>query len=549
MSTTPVNPSIPFFSQAMRVVVLFQTTLFITIGHGMLMVSLPLALQANSISTSGIGIVMSGFALGLLTGSVFAQHIFGRLGYFRAFVFMLTSILICAGFHGITENAPVTFLLRFIFGFSLISIFIMIESWLNGLSDALNRGKIFSIYQIFFGIGYAVSPLLYQFGSGLDFSVYFIVMILMAVGVFPLTISRLPAPELPEVIERKSVFSVWRLSPEIFTTVFFAGYIFSATVSLTALYAASRFQEGWLLTLILASYAIGSLFMQFPTGWLADRYRKTLISLMLMLLGVIANSLIFVSHQVNIGDVLILLAFLIAGGAAACMYPLSITHLYDYIESDQALSWVATIQLIYGVGSLLGPISLGFFMDLGGLIMFPVVLLISHLVVSIVVLLVNRTAKHEDDVTPSYQVGMQQATLATQPVSGAVVTGGEDTSLISDPILKVFIEALNQDVKEPEKLLNVMLEDGKYGAGDLAVNIVYYCGEKAKELLDCLLELTPDMRIEITLNLLEKLVDEEGHLTMFITRALLTNASDEEREEIRHLISIHQASVKEQITE
>ncbi|NIN36140.1 MAG: MFS transporter, partial [Gammaproteobacteria bacterium] len=102
---------------------------------------------------------------------------------------------------------------------------------------------------------------------------------------------------------------------------------------------------------------------------LADRYRKTLVSLVLMLLGIIANSTIYFSHQLNTGDMLILIAFLVAGGAAACMYPLSLTHLYDYIEIDDALSWVAAIQLIYGVGSILGPVCLGFMMGAGGLIM------------------------------------------------------------------------------------------------------------------------------------------------------------------------------------
>ena len=543
-----MNTITPFYSQALRVIAIFQSTLFITIGHGMLMVSLPLALQAKSISTSGIGGVMAGFSLGLLLGSLFSQRIFARLGYYRAFVLMISVILICVAIHGVTGNVVVTFMLRVLFGVALIAIFIMIESWLNGLSDALSRGKIFSIYQIFFGVGYAVSPVLYQFGSQFDYSVYFLIVIIMAIGIFPLTISRLPAPELPEEIERKSIMSVWRLSPEIFTTVFFAGFIFTATVSLTALYAVGRFQDGWLLTLILSSYAIGSLVMQFPVGWLADRYKKTLISLVLMLLGVLANTAIYFSHQIQFSDAIILAAFLIAGGAAACMYPLSITHIYDHIDSENSISWIASIQLIYGIGSLIGPITLGFVMDAGGLVMFPVSLLAAHLLVSLVVLLMSRRAKHEEDTTPNYQMGMQQATLATYPVGGHIVSGGEDTSLISDPILKVLIAALKQNIQEPEKLLRLMLEDGMYSAGDLAVNIVYYCGDQAKELLDCLLEIAPDMRINITLNLLERLVDEEGRLTMFITRALLNNASDQERQEIRELITAHQSTVIEQMS-
>ena len=536
----------PLFSLAMRVIAIFITTLVIVIGHGTLMISLPLAMQANSISTSSIGGVMAGYSVGLLLGGIFSQRIFARLGYFRTYVLMLALILICVGFHGMTGDVFITFLLRVVYGIAIIAIFIMLESWLNSLSDALNRGKIFSIYQICYGIGYAISPVLYQFGSSFDYSIYFIIVVIMAIGVLPLTISRLPAPELPEKIERKSIFSVWKLSPEIFTSVFFSGLIFTSTVTLTALYAVNRFQEGWLLTLILSSYAIGSLLMQFPIGWLADRYNKTFISLVLMLLGILANGAIFFSHQIVFADALITIAFMIAGGAAACMYPLSITHIYDYIDAENSISWIAAIGVIYSIGSLIGPLAMGFMMDAGGLIMFPASLVVAHLLVLLVVLFMNRP-RHREETTPNYQVGVQQATLATLPVGSKIVSGGEDTSSIIDPTIKILVAALKQNVQEPDKILGIMLEDGTYTAGDLAVNIVYYCGEQASELLDCLLDIAPDMRINITRNLLDRLVDEEGRLTMFITRALLLNASAEEHREIRELILSHQATVKEKM--
>ena len=63
----------------MRVIAIFITTLVIVIGHGTLMISLPLALQVQSISTSGIGGVMAGFSVGLLLGSIFTFAVNRRL--------------------------------------------------------------------------------------------------------------------------------------------------------------------------------------------------------------------------------------------------------------------------------------------------------------------------------------------------------------------------------------------------------------------------------------------------------------------------------------
>ena len=123
----------------MRVIAIFITTLVIVIGHGTLMISLPLALQVQSISTTSIAGVMAGFSVGLLLGGIFSQRIFARLGYFRTYVMMLALILICVGIHGMTGNIFITFLLRVLYGIALIAIFVMIESWLNGLSDAINQ--------------------------------------------------------------------------------------------------------------------------------------------------------------------------------------------------------------------------------------------------------------------------------------------------------------------------------------------------------------------------------------------------------------------------
>ena len=119
--------------------------------------------EFNFIAT---GAVMSGYYVGFFFGSNMAPKIISKVGHIRVFAafastWLHLSILIIAAY----PNPIVWTFARFITGMSVVSCFIVAESWLNDRANNRTRGKILSVYMIVTFVGLAIGMLLLNFDS------------------------------------------------------------------------------------------------------------------------------------------------------------------------------------------------------------------------------------------------------------------------------------------------------------------------------------------------------------------------------------------------
>ena len=111
------------------------------------------------------GIFMSGYYVGYFLGSYTAPKLVAKVGHIRVFAAFASmaslSVLIVAVF----VNPLVWTFARFITGISLVSCYIVAESWLNDRATNRTRGKILSAYMITLFIGLGIGMLLLNFDS------------------------------------------------------------------------------------------------------------------------------------------------------------------------------------------------------------------------------------------------------------------------------------------------------------------------------------------------------------------------------------------------
>ena len=97
--------------------------------------------------------------------------------------------------------------------------------------------------------------------------------------------------------------------------------------------------------------------MQWPLGWLSDRYDRALLircfafslavaALPLAILKVVPIEVLFIS-----GFLCSLVQF--------CLYPLAVAFSNDHVEGDRRVSLTAMLLVTYGVGGSIGPLSPG----------------------------------------------------------------------------------------------------------------------------------------------------------------------------------------------
>src|SRR5690606_22465217 len=100
----------------------------------------------------------------------------------------------------------------------------------------------------------------------------------------------------------------------------------------------------------------GGAVLQWPLGRWSDRSDRRRVLACVALLGALVAVLIGLLHgHAGMRSVLLF----VYGGLAFTLYPVSVAHLMDRLETDQMLAGSGRVLLLYGVGATLGPLLAG----------------------------------------------------------------------------------------------------------------------------------------------------------------------------------------------
>ena len=106
------------------------------------------------------GAVMSGYFVGYFFGANLIPNLVGKVGHIRVFAAFSSMASLSILIHAIFVDPIVWTCGRFITGFSIVGIFIVMESWLNDRANNRTRGQLLSIYMFITLIGISLGTLL-----------------------------------------------------------------------------------------------------------------------------------------------------------------------------------------------------------------------------------------------------------------------------------------------------------------------------------------------------------------------------------------------------
>ena len=107
----------------------------------------------------------------------------------------------------------------------------------------------------------------------------------------------------------------------------------------------------------------GGSILQWPIGWVSERYDRRLVIFMAALLStVLATVIVFLTYR---ADAIKFYLFAIGyGGWSFTVYPLAVSHANDCTDKTDIVSLSAGLLLVYEVGAVIGPLVSGLLMEL-----------------------------------------------------------------------------------------------------------------------------------------------------------------------------------------
>lgn len=303
-----------------------------------------------------VGALMTGFYLGLVLGGKIGHRLIARVGHIRAYVASAGIVTGAVLVHGLTENLPAWLGLRVLVGLGMMTMYMVLESWLNEQSTSEERGVVFSGYMMASYLGSVLGQLVLVAIPELSITLLLLVGLCFALCLVPVALTRRihPDPLHPAPLEPRYFF---QRVPSSMITSLIAGAMVGAFYGLAPLYASRIGLPTQMIGLFMGVCIVASLLIQAPLGWLSDRIdRPTLIRF-------ISGTLMIVAlPQAILIDLPILLIFIGSGLSAVLffsLYPLAVAFANDNVEAEKRVSLTAVLLTTFGIGASISPLVIG----------------------------------------------------------------------------------------------------------------------------------------------------------------------------------------------
>ena len=328
------------------------------LGNGLLNTLLTLRGVAEGYSTGMLGLIMSGYFVGFLLGTWLAIPLVRRVGHIRAFAFCAALAAITALLHVLIIDPWVWLGLRVLYGLALVSLYMVIESWLNAQVPNGKRGQVFALYMAVNLGALAAAQQLLNLADPSDFVLFVLAAMLISAALMPIALTRQPQPSVPETLHT-NLRQLVGIAPLAIAAAGLSGLALGAFWGMAPVYASLSGFDATGVGLMMSSAILGGALLQWPIGIYSDKHDRRLVLFWVVALSVAVALLMSVLPA---GRPL-LAAIFVWGGLAFAIYPIAVAQLIDQLHSDEVLAGSSSLLMVNGIGSVCGPLLAGLLMQ------------------------------------------------------------------------------------------------------------------------------------------------------------------------------------------
>jgi len=339
------------------------------------------------------GIIMSGYFIGYFVGANMIPNLVSKVGHIRVFAAFASMASLSILIHAVFVNPVVWTLARFLTGFSLIGVYIVVESWLNDRATNRNRGGVLAIYMFITFTGLAVGTLLLNFNKPDQYEPFILTSLLFSIALVPILLTKRAAPKFKKT-SFMNIKQLYKISPLGTFSMLCTGLIHSAIFGVGAVYATSLNFTIFEISLFLFLVTIAGALFQFPIGYFSDRSDRriiliacTFIAASFCVFSIIASGAslenMYLASSVGMDKILFLTFITFYAGFALPMFTLNLAYVNDFIQKEKFVAAGAGLQIIFGIGAMGGPFLASIFMNIYGTNGFFIYLAIFHLLIGL----------------------------------------------------------------------------------------------------------------------------------------------------------------------
>ena len=363
----------------------------LTVAHGLQGNLLGVRAVLENFNIIATGALMSGYFIGYFVGANIVPNLVAKVGHVRVFAAFASTASLSILLHSVIVDPYVWILGRFITGFSIISIYVVVESWLNDRATNKNRGQLLSAYMIIIYLGLSIGMLLLNVSDPINYEPFILVSVLLSLALVPILLTKRSAPKFKK-IGTMNILELYKISPLGSVSSFCTGIIHGGFFSLIAFYATKANFNLFETSILPFISTISGVLGQWPIGYVSDKYdRRSVIVITTFFAALLAFLSILTSNdpieniywlsEMHYKKILFFIFVGLYTSFCLPLFSLNLAHTNDFVDKNKFVAAGGGLQLIFGFGAISGPILCSLFiqfLDLNGFFIF---LIIFHLII------------------------------------------------------------------------------------------------------------------------------------------------------------------------
>ncbi len=332
---------------------LMLSTLLMMTGLGLMNYLVPLRSLAEGWSTVTVSVIATAYTLGFTLSCIVTPVLVRRVGHVRVFGALITLLTVSILFSALLVEVYAWFAFRALAGFAIAGSYLIIESWLNERVTNDNRGAVFSVYMITCLLGSIGGQYLVPLGDPKEMGLFVACGIVFSLALLPTMLSTAPSPA-PIAEARFDLARLYRRSPIAFVGSLLAGALSGTWGSLGGVYSQAIGMDATGGATLLAAVLAGGALAQMPIGRISDRIDRRLVMIACGLFGVAAS--LAMAAFGALGVIAACIAGFFVGAVLYPVYALNAAHAADMAEPGEYVTVSGGVMILYGMGTVTGPL-------------------------------------------------------------------------------------------------------------------------------------------------------------------------------------------------
>lgn len=334
-------------------------------SQGMLLPLIAIIFENEGISSSMNGLNATGLYIGILLISPFMEYPLRKHGYKPVIILGGLIVIVSLILFPLWKSFWFWFVLRFLIGIGDHALHFGTQTWITSFSKEHQRGRNISLYGLFFGIGFAVGPLMAPLINISESLPFIVSSILCFIAWLFLFILKNDFPEQTvEINSFKETMKRFREATKYGWVAFLPplGYGF-LEASLNGSFPVYGLRIGLdvsSVSILLTSFAIGAIVFQLPLGLLSDKYGRRNILMIILFSGFLSFTAASFFEEFMIA---LIVCLFISGMVVGSTFSLGISYMVDLTPKNLLPTGNLLCGVAFSIGSLAGPYLGGLFIQ------------------------------------------------------------------------------------------------------------------------------------------------------------------------------------------